>query len=153
MYFCSSFLCGNRNYSSFCCERLWFKTWTWLFKIWVCSLSPPDPIHIVFLYNIHIHMPGFVCLGGWMVVRSFPSYSTLPSGHTSLPPASSWAKVIVWLGHCQDQIRQQDCKKSSHLLVCAGLFSSDVMSHLIHASVEHRREEEGCDLGMCGWGF
>lgn len=104
MYFCSSFLCGNRNYSSFCCERLWFKTRTWLFKIWVCSLNPPDSIRIGFyIMNFHIHMPGFVCLGGWMVVRSFPSYSTLRSGHTSLPLASSWAKVIVLLGHCQDQ--------------------------------------------------
>lgn len=69
---------------------------------------------------------------------------------TSQPLAFSVAKVIVWLGHCQDQIRQQDCKSSS-LPVCAGLFSSDVMSHLlIHANVLHWAGE---DVRMCGCGF
>lgn len=82
-------------------------------------------------------------MGGWMVVGSFHSWSPHPPlvfGHTSLPLASSGAKVIAWLGHCQDQIRQQACK-SSRLPVCAGLFSNDVMSHLIHTKVVQRRGE------------
>lgn len=107
--------------------------------------------YCVYIMGIHIHIHLSV-LGGRLVVRSFHFYSTpLIFGHTSLPLASSAAKVIVWL-----IVGIRSDNRTATAAVCpvgAGLFSSDVMSCLIHASAVHQRGEEGCDLRVCGCGF
>lgn len=151
MYFCSSFLSGNRNYSSFCCERLWFNIWTWLFKIWASALNPA--FFILCLYNGHPYSYARLCLFGWAAgCQELPLLFHPPHLWAHLP-----ATGFLWgqsnrVAHCRDQIRQQDCN-SSRLPVGAGLFSSDVMSRLIHASAVRQRGEGGCDLTVCGCGF
>lgn len=155
MYFCFSFLCGNSKYSSFCPERLWFKTWTWLFEIWMCSHNSPWLcLYCIYIMDIHIHMPGSVCMGGWMVVGSFHSWST-PRLWAHLPASGflwSESNCVAWSLSGSDQTTGLQ-KQSSASLCWPFQQWCNVPSHPYKGGAAARRGEEGCHWRLCGCGF
>ncbi len=100
------------------CDALVCQLWLWMLMIYTCKPSVAAWVWVWPFASVYLFM---LCLCDshsysydWYVrvwQRTSHSYSTAPIFSWYSPTTGLlWGEIIVWcFGHCQDQVRQQEC--------------------------------------------